>query len=78
MKAKVVKLDPVGAEERRKEAKRERKIQFSAGVNGTANIFGSDLPLEKVAEAKGFIQRLSEHLKAHSDTPTTWTLKPLF
>ncbi|WP_020578248.1 HNH endonuclease signature motif containing protein [Actinopolymorpha alba] len=67
LKAKVIKLDPVGAEERRKAAKRERKIQFGAGVNGTASIFGYDLPLEKVAEAKAFINRLTEHLKAGGD-----------
>ncbi|WP_237742666.1 HNH endonuclease signature motif containing protein [Actinopolymorpha alba] len=67
LKAKVVSLDPVGAEERRKAAKRERRIKFSAGVNGVASIFGYDLPLERVAQAKAFIKEMSEHLKAGGD-----------
>ncbi|WP_084678199.1 HNH endonuclease signature motif containing protein [Actinopolymorpha alba] len=67
LKAKVVSLDPVGAEERRKAAKRERRIKFSAGVNGVASIFGYDLPLERVVQAKAFIKEMSEHLKAGGD-----------
>ncbi len=63
----MVALDPVGAEERRKAAKRERRIKFSAGVNGVASIFGYDLPLESVVQAKAFIKEMSEHLKAGGD-----------
>ena len=71
LRAKVIQLDPEGAEERRQEAQRERQVQFGPDGAGTATISGTCLPVAQVAAAKAFVRDLARALHESGDDDRT-------
>ncbi len=71
LRAKVIRLDPAGAEERRRQAQRERQVRFGPDGAGTAMIAGSHLPIAQVAAAKAFVGDLAKTLHDTGDDDRT-------
>ena len=65
LRAMVLRLDPEGAEKRRREAQRDRQVRFGPDGTGTASISGTSLPVAQVAAAKAFVKAIA---KAIHDT----------
>jgi Domain of unknown function (DUF222) len=70
LRAKVIRLDPDGAEQRRKEAQRDRKVRFGPDGTGTATISGTSLPIAQVAAAKSFVKTLAKAIHDAGDERT--------
>jgi hypothetical protein len=67
LRRKVWELDPVGAEERRREAQRGRRVRFGAEGDGTAWVEGRDLPVAGTAAARVYLKAVARRIKASGD-----------
>jgi uncharacterized protein DUF222 len=70
LRRKVLQLDPGGAEERRQDAQRGRRVRFDTGPDGTGCIAGYDLPVAEVAGARAFIKDIAKTLRREGDGRT--------
>ncbi|MGH8928345.1 MAG: DUF222 domain-containing protein, partial [Acidimicrobiia bacterium] len=62
--------DPQEAKRRYEEAVSERRVESEPSVEGTANLFGLDLPPDRVAAALRRINQLARSLKRDGETRT--------
>ncbi|MEQ4204185.1 DUF222 domain-containing protein [Actinopolymorpha sp. B9G3] len=73
LRAKVLALDPDGAEERRRRTTEERRVRFGTGCEGTGEIGGYQLPLEGVAAAEAFVKAVAKAIHDEADGERTLT-----
>ncbi|HEY7565263.1 MAG TPA: DUF222 domain-containing protein, partial [Acidimicrobiia bacterium] len=66
----VITADPEAAESRYRERLRERKVLAHRNPDGTAGIFGLDLPADRVTQALNHIHALARQAKTDSDLRT--------
>ncbi|MFQ5522724.1 MAG: DUF222 domain-containing protein [Acidimicrobiia bacterium] len=66
----VAEADPVSAVEAYEESKTTRCVEAPRNWEGTANLCGWRLPVEKVAEARAYIDQLARSLKTSGETRT--------